>query len=49
MYRVDNFELNVRFRELYGADFAFLDDAIPSSVMLAEGSRISVRSALRLK
>jgi uncharacterized protein YqjF (DUF2071 family) len=49
MYRVDNFELNVRFRELYGADFAFLDDAIPSSVMLAEGSRISVRSAVRIK
>jgi hypothetical protein len=34
--------VNVRF-ELYGKEFAILNDAKPDSVMLAEGSEVLVR------
>jgi uncharacterized protein len=37
--------IKVRFGELYGAEFSNLKDMLPDSVMLAEGSNISVRVA----
>jgi len=41
-YPVDDYKIEVDFGMNYGNDFAFLNNAIPHSVMLAEGSEISV-------
>ncbi|MBT8327584.1 MAG: DUF2071 domain-containing protein [Bacteroidia bacterium] len=43
-YPVKSFEIKVDFTEVYGANFAFLDNQAPHSVMLAEGSEITVES-----
>jgi len=43
VYPVNSFELNVRFEELYGKPFGVLNDAQPDSVMLAEGSKVTIR------
>ncbi|GAB3513570.1 DUF2071 domain-containing protein [Emticicia fontis] len=42
VYPVKDYEIQCNFNELYGADFAFLKDTKPTSVLLAEGSEISV-------
>ena len=47
-YEVIDYEINVRFGELYGAEFAFLKDVLPDSIMLAEGSPIAVLSKNRI-
>lgn len=44
-YQVLHHTISVRFGSLYGAEFGDLKDAIPDSVMLAEGSQIAVRGA----
>ncbi|TKC06301.1 YqjF family protein [Pedobacter frigoris] len=41
-YNVTSFEINVDFELVYGTSFAFLNEQQPSSVMLAEGSEVSV-------
>lgn len=41
-YNVNSFELTVDYEAVYGKDFAFLDKTEPHSVMLAEGSEITV-------
>ncbi|MCI4667709.1 MAG: DUF2071 domain-containing protein [Bacteroidia bacterium] len=41
-YEVLNHQINADFGTLYGADFAFLNNEKPYSVMLAEGSEITV-------
>lgn len=41
-YPVQNFEIEVDFEQVYGSDFAFLNHMEPTSVMLAEGSQITV-------
>jgi uncharacterized protein len=41
-YKVLDSKIDVDFVGVYGNDFAFLQDLKPSSVMLAEGSEISV-------
>ena len=41
-YLVNRFEINVDFGLNYGEDFSFLSGKIPDSVMLAEGSIVSV-------
>jgi uncharacterized protein YqjF (DUF2071 family) len=41
-YNVNSFELTVDYEAVYGKDFAFLDKIEPHSVMLAEGSEITV-------
>lgn len=41
-YKVKSFEIDVDFGLVYGADFAFLNQQQPVSVMLAEGSEVSV-------
>ena len=48
-YDVMNHKISVRFGELYGAEFGMLKDSLPQSVMLAEGSVISVRGAIKIK
>lgn len=41
-YAVKHAEINVDFEQIYGADFACLQDVEPASLMLAEGSKITV-------
>ena len=41
-YRVNNYIVDCDFGSLYGPSFAYLAQAKPESVMLAEGSKISV-------
>jgi len=43
-YNVKEYEINVDFGLVYGADFAFLNNLKPNSVMLAEGSEITVEN-----
>ncbi|HEV2578433.1 MAG TPA: DUF2071 domain-containing protein [Acidobacteriaceae bacterium] len=47
-YRVQSYEVAVDFNLLYGPQFAFLTDQGVSSVLLAEGSAVAVRSGSRL-
>lgn len=49
VYPVLNYKIQVRFGELYGAAFGNLKDTLPDSVMLAEGSAVSVRVAAKIK
>ncbi|MCR9250372.1 MAG: DUF2071 domain-containing protein [bacterium] len=43
-YHVNSYEIDVDFGALYGDQFAHLTDVEPDSVMLAEGSEITVES-----
>jgi uncharacterized protein YqjF (DUF2071 family) len=47
-YPLTNHAINVDFSTLYGPAFAHLDYAQPASVLLAEGSAVSVHSGFRL-
>lgn len=42
MFAVQGYEIRADFGRLYGPAFAFLEDRVPESVLLAEGSRVSV-------
>lgn len=42
VYPVKSYHIEVDFERNYGKDFGFLSEAIPNSVMLAEGSTIHV-------
>lgn len=41
-YAVDKYDINIDFALNYGANFSFLNQIAPKSVMLAEGSKITV-------
>ena len=43
-YAVKDFDIHVDFGKVYGSDFEMLNTAKPKSVMLAEGSEITVES-----
>lgn len=47
-YKVLDYKIDVRFDLVYGADFEFLNTQKPISVMLAEGSEISVENKRNL-
>lgn len=47
-YPVIHHNIKVRFGELYGAEFGRLENTLPDSIMLAEGSRIAVRIAAKI-
>lgn len=47
-YEVSDYEIDVDFEEVYGNDFKMLSKQTPSSVMLAEGSEIVVKSKRRI-
>jgi uncharacterized protein YqjF (DUF2071 family) len=49
VYPVQSYHIDADFEELYGADFAFLQQEIPVSVLLAEGSEIIVRKGKRIR
>ena len=48
VYPVQSYHIDADFEKLYGADFAFLQEETPVSVLLAEGSEIVVRSGKRI-
>ena len=48
-YAVKSHQVKVRFGDLYGAEFGILKDALPDSIMLAEGSKITVRMADKIQ
>ena len=41
--QVANYRINCNFEAMYGRDFAFLKDVKPDSILLAEGSAVSVK------
>jgi hypothetical protein len=47
-YRVQSYEIAVDFEKLYGPEFGFLTDRWVSSVLVAEGSAVMVRSGFDL-
>ncbi|WP_136468304.1 YqjF family protein [Flagellimonas onchidii] len=49
IYKVKNYVINVNFDKVYGKKFAFLNSLNPESVMLAEGSEITVENKKTIK
>ena len=49
IYPVKEYGIDVDFGKVYGSNFAFLSDAEPISVYLAEGSEIIVKQGRKLK
>lgn len=47
-YTVKTFQIDIDFAENYGAEFAFLNQQEPHSVMLAEGSEITVEGKRKI-
>jgi len=47
-YRLQGYQIEVDFERLYGREFAFLNGVRESSVLLAEGSAVTVHSGFRL-
>ena len=48
-YEVIDFNVDVNFDQVYGNNFEFLNHLKPTSVMLAEGSEISVENKRKLR
>lgn len=48
-YDVLNYEIEIDFASIYGSDFSFLNQKKPSSVILAEGSAITVEPKKKIK
>jgi uncharacterized protein YqjF (DUF2071 family) len=48
-YTVDDYDIDVDFRGVYGKEFEFLRSAKPKSVMLAEGSQITVERSRTIR
>ncbi len=48
-YEVLEYKINADFGEIYGQEFSFLDNQKPNSVMLAEGSKITVEPKSKIK
>ena len=46
LHEVRSLDVEVDFGALYGREWAFLADAEPSHVTLAEGSRVSITPAV---
>lgn len=49
VYQVENYEINVDFGLVYGKEFEFMNSLTPTSVMLAEGSEITVENKKTIK
>lgn len=47
-YKVKDFDLKIDFATVYGSEFTFLNQKEPASVMLAEGSEITVESKRKI-
>ena len=48
VYPLKNYQIDVDFGNIYGTDFSFLQNAMPKSVFLAEGSMIKVKAGRTL-
>ncbi len=48
-YKVLDYEVNVDFETIYGSEFSFLNEQTPISVILAEGSAISIENKITIK
>lgn len=48
LFDVKNYEIKTDFGKLYGAEFAFLNDAKPNSIFMAKGSPVSVYKGAKL-
>lgn len=48
-YAIKDYAIDVDFGETYGKEFNFMDDLSPESVMLAEGSEITVENKVTLR
>ncbi len=48
-YDVLNYEIDVDFASVYGTAFEFLNDRLPKSVFLAEGSEIMVKAGKKIQ
>ncbi|MFT4602839.1 MAG: hypothetical protein ACI857_003026, partial [Arenicella sp.] len=48
-YVVHKYEIDIDFSTTYGEHFKFLNSETPDSVMLAEGSEITVESKNKIK
>ncbi|MDA9555476.1 DUF2071 domain-containing protein [Pelobium sp.] len=48
IYKVNNYAINVDFEDMYGNDFAFLNDRKPNSVFLVEGSAVCIREGRKI-
>jgi uncharacterized protein YqjF (DUF2071 family) len=49
VYEVTNYHIDIDFGAVYGSEFSFLNSEKPASVMLAEGSEITVEGKVKLK
>ena len=49
IYKIEDYKIDVDFGQVYGNEFAFLNTIIPDSVMLVEGSKVSVENKKTLK
>lgn len=49
VYRVNDYDIDVDFGKVYGEEFKFLNTRSPNSVMLAEGSEITVENKTTIK
>jgi uncharacterized protein len=47
-YPVKNHQIKVRFGDLYGSKFDILNETSPDSIILAEGSNITIRGANKI-
>ncbi|AZQ43464.1 YqjF family protein [Nonlabens ponticola] len=47
-FKIDDYKIEVDFEQTYGAEFAILNDLLPDSVMMAQGSRISIENKRKL-
>ena len=48
-YNVLNSKIDVDFEATYGNEFAFMKDLIPTSIILAKGSKVSVENKIKIK
>jgi len=49
VYKISDYDINVDFGAVYGNEFKFLNSLHPASVMLAEGSEITVENKKAIK
>ena len=48
IYKVNNHQIEVDFEDMYGKDFAFLNEQQANSVFLAEGSEVLIREGRKV-
>lgn len=48
IYPVNNYTIDADFEDLYGKEFAFLNDCKPNSVFLVEGSDVLIRDGFKI-